>query len=521
MASRSGSTHPLWFSSARVPTAARLEADADADVCIVGAGIAGLSTAYELALRGLSVVVIDQARIGEGMTGRTTAQFTNAFDDRYIEVERLHGAEAARLVAQSHTAAIERAVEIAAREGFECELERLDGWLFVPRGESTEILERELEAARRAGLEEVELLPRAPLEYDTGPALRFPRQVQLQPLQYLAGLARAVAAAGGRVYGETHADIIEGGAEAHVQSEHGPLIRARSIVVATNSPVNDLAVIHTKQAAYQTYVTVASVPRGSVTRGLYWDTADPYHYVRLAGPAAGGVERDLLIVGGEDHKTGQEEEPEQRWTRLEAWMRALFPRAGAIEGRWSGEVMEPVDALAFIGRNPLDHDNVYVVTGDSGNGMTHGVLGGMLLADLITDRANPWQEIYDPARRSLRAIGEFVRQNANVVGEYAAWLGRGDVSDVAEIPRGEGAIVRDGLSMLAVHVDAEGCVHESLAACPHLGCIVRWNRAEHTWDCPCHGSRFDPKGVVVQGPAIVDLPRREASTQDRRADRVK
>jgi glycine/D-amino acid oxidase-like deaminating enzyme/nitrite reductase/ring-hydroxylating ferredoxin subunit len=508
MASRSGSSLPLW-SPAGVPLAARLEADAEADVCVVGAGIAGLSTAYELVLRGLTVVVIDQARLGQGMTGRTTAHFTNAFDDRYVEVERLHGAEAARLVAESHTAAIERAAEITARESFECGLARLDGWLFAPRGEPTDVLERELEAARRAGLADVELLPRAPLEYDTGPALRFPRQLQLHPLRYISGLARAVVRAGGRIHGETHADTIEGGPEARVQTERGPQIRARSIVVATNTPVNDLAVIHTKQAAYQTYVTAASVPRGSVTRALYWDTADPYHYVRLETQAAGAIERDVVIVGGEDHKTGQEQEPEQRWSRLEAWMRELFPRAGAIAARWSGEVMEPVDALAFIGRNPLDHDNVYVVTGDSGNGMTHGVLAGMLLADLITDRANPWQGIYDPARRSLRAIGEFARHNVNVAGEYAAWLGPGDVHDVDQIPRGEGAVVRDGLSMLAVHVDADGRVHESLAVCPHLGCIVRWNRAEHTWDCPCHGSRFDPKGVVIHGPAIVDLPRPE------------
>jgi glycine/D-amino acid oxidase-like deaminating enzyme/nitrite reductase/ring-hydroxylating ferredoxin subunit len=516
MANTSGSTQPLWFSSAEIPVATRLESDAEADVCVVGAGIAGLSTAYELTRRGLSVIAIDQARIGDGMTGRTTAHFTNAFDDRYFEVERLHGEEGARLVAQSHTAAIERTAEIAARESIECELERLDGWLFAPRGDATEVLERELEAVQRAGIAGVELLPRAPLQYDTGPALRFPRQLQLHPLEYLAGLARAIAAAGGRIHAHTHADTIEGGPEARVQTEHGPQIRARSVVVATNTPVNDLAVIHTKQAAYQTYVVAASVPRGSVVRGLYWDTASPYHYVRLETLGVGAVERDVLIVGGEDHKTGQEQDPEQRWVRLESWMRELFPSARAIEGHWSGEVMEPVDALAFIGRNPMDHDNVYVVTGDSGNGMTHGVLAGMLLADLITDRSNPWERIYDPARVTLRAVGEFAKQNVNVVGEYAAWLGRGDVARIDQIPRGEGAVVRSGLSMLAVHVDVEGCVHESLAVCPHLGCVVRWNRAEHTWDCPCHGSRFDPQGKVIHGPAIVDLPRTDHRAREHR-----
>jgi Rieske Fe-S protein len=225
----------------------------------------------------------------------------------------------------------------------------------------------------------------------------------------------------------------------------------------------------------------------------------------------------VLVVGGEDHKTGQEEHPEERWGRLESWTRGLFPHAEAVLHRWSGEVMEPVDALAFIGRNPLDRDNVYVVTGDSGNGMTHGVIAGLLIADLIGGRENPWAEVYDPARRTLRSIGRFAKENLNVAARYGEWLQRGDVADVSDIPRGEGAVLRRGLEARAVFVDEHGRAHERSAVCTHLACLVGWNAAEKTWDCPCHGSRFDTEGRVIHGPARADLARPAREGEERRS----
>lgn len=496
---------PFWRATANIPDLSRLGQDESADVCVVGAGIAGLSTAYELALRGRSVIVIDQGHIGGGMTGRTTAHFSNAFDDRYCEIEDLHGVEAAQIVAESHTRAIERACEIAREENIDCDLSRLDGWLFTPPGEAKAILERELDAARRAGVPGVALAARAPLDFDTGPALRFPDQMQLHPLKYLAGLVSAIAREKGRIYTQTRAVSIEGGAQATIRTERGQSIRARSVVVATNTPVNNVVVIHTKQAAYQTYVISAGIPRDSLTRALYWDTAEPYHYVRLQSAPTNDGMKEFLIVGGEDHKTGQDDDPAHRWVELEAWMRAYFPQAGPVEYRWSGEVMEPNDRLGFIGKDPLDHENVYIVTGDSGNGMTHGVIAGMLLADQIDGRINAWSKLYDPSRITLRAGGTFAKENANVAKQYTAWLRPGDVEDVSEIPRGQGSILREGMSLIAVHVDNEGQVHKLSAACPHLGCVVRWNGAERSWDCPCHGSRFSPLGKVLHGPAVSDL----------------
>ena len=505
-------TGSLWLLDGERLERPRIEGDVRADVCVVGAGVAGLAVAYELPREGRSVVVLEAAHVAAGESGRTTAHFSNAIDDRYHAIERMHGEEAARLVAESHSRAIDRAVEIATEEGIECDLERLDGWLFAPAGEDASVLERELDAARRAGLADVSIATRAPIAWDTGPALRFPDQMQLHPVRFLAGLARAIEARGGRVYGSSRVVEVDGRA-GFARCEHGPVVRAEAFVVATNTPFIDRTVIHTKQAPYQTYAIAAPVPQGAVPRGLYWDTLDPYHYVRLHTARGAFGPRDLLIVGGEDHKTGQEDRPEERWRRLETWARTLFRELGEVEARWSGEVLEPVDGLAFIGRNPLDSERVYVVTGDSGHGWTHGMIAGMLVRDLVLGRENGWAKLYDPARRTVRALGEFARENANVARQYASWLARGDVDDPAEIAPGEGALVRRGLEVLAVHRAPDGALHAVSAVCTHLGCLVRWNRAESTWDCPCHGSRFDPQGRVVHGPASKVLAPKELGAE--------
>jgi Rieske Fe-S protein len=281
-----------------------------------------------------------------------------------------------------------------------------------------------------------------------------------------------------------------------VNTSSGPVVSAHAVVVATNTPVNDWVTIHTKQAAYRTYVIGLDVPTGSVPKALYWDTPDPYHYVRLQELPG----HDVLIVGGEDHKTGQADDAEARFQRLEEWTRERFPLAGAVEFQWSGQVMEPIDGLAFIGRNP-GNKNIYVVTGDSGNGMTHGTIAGVLLTDLVLGRDIAWEKLYDPARVSLKAAGEFAKENLNVAAQFADYATSGDVDQARDIAPGMGALLREGLTKIAVYKDAAGKLHKCSAVCPHLGCIVDWNDVEKTWDCPCHGSRFDPFGQVLNGPA--------------------
>ena len=499
--------------TSETPRAAPLSQNTSTEVCVIGAGIAGLSTAYLLAREGLDVVVLDDGPIGGGMTARTTAHLSNAIDDRYIEIERLHGNEGARIACESHTSAIDRIEAIVADEGINCDFLRLDGYLFVPPRRSHKILDDELKAAHRAGLVTVEKVDRAPIDFDTGPALRFPAQGQFHPLKYLEGLAHATIRRGGRIYTATHAEEIQGGGRTQVKTSGGFTVRANAIVVATNTPVNDLVAIHTKQAPYSTYVIAARIPRGSVTRALYWDTPDPYHYVRLQNVGRGSSAYDLLIVGGEDHKTGQKNDGSRRFAALERWARRRFPMIESIDYRWSGEVMEPVDAMGFIGRNPMDALNVFIATGDSGQGMTHGTIAGILLTDLILGRENPWSQLYDPNRITLRAFPEFAKENVNVAVQYTDYLMPPEVESVEQIKRGAGAIIaRNGVRVAAYRDDA-GVLYERSAVCRHLGCVVSWNSTEKSWDCPCHGSRYDACGRVFQGPANSGLPEAGVQTE--------
>ncbi len=346
MKSETGESVSLWMATADVPTEKPLAESIDADTCIVGAGIAGLSVAYFLAKAGKKVVVLDDGPIASGQTQRTTAHLSNALDDRYYEIIRVRGEDAARLAADSHTAAIDAIEKAVADESIACDFARLDGYLFLG-GDSTEHeLDKELDAAHKAGLTRVEKLARPAINgFDPGVALRFPGQGQFHVLKYLSGLVRAIEKLGGAVYTGTHVEKIEPGPPAKVHAKDGPVVSAASVVVATNTPINDLVAIHTKQAPYITYAIAARVPRGSITPALYWDTADPYHYIRLR--ADGGRRRRA-----HRRRRGPQDRPgattgDERYNRLEAWARERFPTMGPVEYRWSGQVMESIDGLGL------------------------------------------------------------------------------------------------------------------------------------------------------------------------------
>ena len=495
-------TASIWRSPAWADLG-QLKADLTTDVCVVGAGIAGLSTAYLLARAGRRVVVLDAGRPGAGETSLTTAHLASYQDDRFEELESVFGTDGTRLIWQSHAAAIDRIEAISRDEGIDCDFARVDGYLFRAPESPPDILDRELAAARRVEFPGVDSMLRAPLpSFDTGPCLRFPRQGQFEPMKYLAGLAEAIRKHGGQIYVDSYVNGFEGGANPRAETKHGPAVKAKALVVATNVPSNDRVTMHTKIAAYRSYVVALKIPADAVPTALYWDTLDPYHYVRLQRYGDGEV---YLIVGGEDHKTGQDDDPTPRFGRLVEWARQRFPEAGAVAKQWSGQVIEPVDGLAFIGPNPGD-ENVYIATGDSGQGMTHGTIAGMLLTDLILGRENPWAKLYDPARKPTGDLREYLKENVNVAKYYGEWVTPGEVKSADDVPAGEGALLREGLTKVALYKDDRGTVHRLSAVCPHLGCFVHWNKAEKTWDCPCHGSRFAPEGKVIHGPSIAGLP---------------
>lgn len=494
-----GTTLSCWMTSVTMPTFAPLPGPAEAEVCVIGGGLAGLSTAYLLSRAGRSVLLLEALdMLGGGETGRTTAHIMPP-DDRYFQIADSFGEDGARKVALSFQAAADQIEAIVQDEDIACNFERLDGYLYCAPGHGPVLLDREAAAAQRAGVA-VDLVPQVPgLSFDTGPCLRFARQAQFHPLRYLAGLAQACVRQGVRIHCGTRALGVAGDAKLQAVSTPQGEVRAQAVVVATNTPFIDRVVMHTKQSGYRTYVQAFEVPAGSVPRVLLWDTGDPYHYVRLMPGEAGGP--DLLVVGGADHKVGQEPQPEDRWAQIEAWTRRHFPMAGMKTHEWSGQVMEPADGVAYFGRNPLDDGKVFIITGDSGTGMTHCTAGAMAVTDLILGRPNAWADLYDPARKATHALGEFAREQANTLSHYRELLTAGEVADAANIRPGQGAVIRQGVGKLAVYRDEVGALHVRSAICTHLGCVVRWNPAERSWDCPCHSSRFSVDGEVLHGPA--------------------
>ena len=515
----SGNTASIWMGTFEVPDFAPLHRNLTTDVCVIGAGIAGLSTAYHLVKAGKKVVVIDDGPIGGGETGRTTAHLTWAMDDRIYRLEDVHGETHARLVVESHMAAVNRIEEIVKIENIDCDFRRLDGYLFLGGDDKESDLDKEHTAALKAGAVDVRKIARAPIPaFDTGPALVWPNQGQFHILKYLDGLARAIIANGGSIYCGSHVSSVEGTKPGHpcrVETQDGNVVTAKAVCVCTNASITDMVQTHAKQAPYRTFVVAAVIPRGSVTPGLYWDTPDPYHYVRVQpldepidGALKGDILYDALIVGGEDVKTGHKHDANERWSNLERWMRTRWPEAREVIYRWSGQVLEPNDYVAFIGRNPDGAKDIYMASGDSGQGMTHGTIAGILLTDLVMGRQNPWEEVYDPRRVSLSpdALKEFAKENVDVAVHYVKDYLSPDRTDEKDIPVGEGKVIRHGLHKVAVYRADDGSFHRISAACTHLKCIVEWNGAEKSWDCPCHGSRFDPYGKVLNGPAVSDLP---------------
>jgi glycine/D-amino acid oxidase-like deaminating enzyme/nitrite reductase/ring-hydroxylating ferredoxin subunit len=496
MSMQSERTVPLWLGNRKSEDFSRpaLNKNLDAEIIIVGAGIAGLSVAYKLAVEGRQVVVVDDGDIGGGNTSRTSAHLSNVLDDSFASLRRQRGANIARIAAESHGVAIDWIERVQQEEQIDCGFKRLDGYLLLGEGDKAESLDREFTAAREAGLA-VEKA-RAPAGLPQSPALRFPNQARFHPLDYLAGLARAFERRGGRIFGGCHVETVEDGDRVSIGAVGDIRITADKAVVATATPINDWLSLHTKLAPYRTYALAAPVEPDTVPDVLAWDTCDPYHYIRLAEQDG----RTYAIVGGADHKTGQSDDEVAALEQLEVWATANVA-IGMPAFRWSGQVMETLDGLGYIGRNPGDK-NVYIAAGDSGMGMTHGTIAGILIPALMAGEDHRWRDAYDPARKPLGTVATFVSENLNVAKQMADYVTPSDVPSMADIAIGEGAVLRHGAGKIAAYRDDRGMLHVRSAICPHLSCIVHWNKLEKVWDCPCHGSQFDPTGRVLHGPAI-------------------
>jgi glycine/D-amino acid oxidase-like deaminating enzyme len=474
-------TTSLWMDTDVAPQASGLARDETAGTVVVGSGIAGLSAAYELSQRGQDVVVLDRGPIGKGMTSRTTAHLSPICDDTFSSLIKIRGEDMARLYHESQSAAVDRIEAIQQQESIDCNFRRLDGVLFPALGMEPSVLDAEVDAARKlkVPVKDTRGLPFEGL--GNLRCLRYPNQGTFHPLKYLRGLVSAIEARGGRLYSDTTVEKVEEDAEGvTVTTAGGRTVRANAVVTATNSPINDRVAIHSKQAPYRTYAMAFTLPRDALPDALYWDTLENYHYVRLQpGPGTS----DYLIVGGADHKSGEADDASARFDALEGWIRSLVPALNRETHRWSGQVMDTIDYSGFIGLNPGDK-RIFIVTGDSGQGMTHGALSGMILSDLILNGQHRWAAVYDPARKTPLAVGNFITENVTAVKNFAEYLAPGEIDSVDKLKPGDGAIVREGLQKIAAYRDDSGKLFKRSAKCTHLGCHVHWNSLERLLGLP-------------------------------------
>lgn len=485
--------------------------DVRCDVCVIGAGLAGLSTAYRLARAGKSVIVLDDGPVAGGESSRTTAFLNKYPDDGLSDLAAKHNEQTAAKVVESFTEAINFIEQVCADERLEQTFTRQPNYLFVaPEGSrGQDYLDKEMDVARRIGWRQMSFVERAPIPgRDTGRALRIEDEGCVHAGRYLDGLAAAAERHGARIYCDTHASEVTGSKEACVKTGSGRTVRCDWIVVCTNAsimfPLPELVLVDSREVPYRTYVVGIDIADADVADAQFEDTAEPYHYVRpqkLFGED--GREEKILIVGGEDVLVGREgSDDPARFVRLEEWARQHWPGLGTRRYAWSGQVFEPFDGIAFIGKNPGSDDNVLICTGDSGQGFMHGTVGALILADRILGHERPYADIYDPRRLTPKAAGSMLKDLAKAAAQYKDYVTPGEVTEESQIAAGNGAVVRKGLSKIAVYRDESGAFHRCSAVCTHAGGIVHWNAMEKSWDCPVHGSRFDARdGRCVTSPA--------------------
>jgi glycine/D-amino acid oxidase-like deaminating enzyme/nitrite reductase/ring-hydroxylating ferredoxin subunit len=489
----------LWTDTAPDLVAPPLQHDAELGVAVLGAGITGVTAAYLLAKEGVSVGLFDAGRIGHGVSGHSTAKVTSQHRLALSEISRAHGAEAARVYVQANEAGVAQIAGLAQELGIECDLRRKPALVWAPSQDDVRDLEQEAAASLAAGLA-VTLTADTDLPWDVPYALRLDDQAEFHPVKYLVGLAGAAREAGAEVFQRSRAVGVSDGDPSVVRFENGRSVRARHVIVATHIPFLDRGGYFARTHPERSYA-IAMETAGPVPQGMY--ISSPGNHSVRAHPDGG---EELLLVGGEGHKVGQADEAE-RLARLEEWARRRFD-VREVRSRWSSQDNISIDGLPYVGPLAPFSKHVLTATGFRKWGFSNGAAAAQMLVDRIADRPNPWAEVFDSKRLgNTGALATFAKENANVGGYFVG--GRLKRGSLGTLEPGEGEVVRDGVGQTAVSRGTDGELRAVSARCTHLGCIVAWNGAERSWDCPCHGSRFAPDGSVLQGPAVSPLGARD------------
>lgn len=489
-------THPLWTDLRFMPQYPELEENLEVDVLIIGGGITGVSTAHLLSNCGLSVVLVERGRLGEGDTSHTTAHLTYMTDTRLSDLLSVCGREKTRIAWKAGRAAIEHIQSTSGALDHDVGLTRVPGYLVASGRQDLERerdrLFKEAAEARDMGFD---VTPVQSVLPSGAPGIRFEGQMKFHPLKYISGIASLAADRGVRIF--EHTNVTSFGGEPDNVMANGHRIVFQKVIVATHVPLQGMrgtwraALFQTKLASYSTYALAARIPKGLLPEMIWSNTEEPFHYLRVDA----GEAEDTVIFGGEDHKTGVVADTAACYSRLEEKLGTLVP-VSTVTHRWCGQVVETVDGLPYIGENASGQ---FIATGFSGNGLTFGVAAAIMAADWVEDRRNPWEDCFSPTRVELAALPRYVAENKDF--PYHMVKDRLGIPKDAVPPRGEGIVSEINGEKVAVYCAPDGEIHSCSAICPHLGGIVVWNPAELTWDCPCHGSRFTHDGDLIAGPA--------------------
>ena len=493
------SGHSLWVHTAPAREFAPLEGDLAVEVAVVGAGITGLSVAQLLVDEGLDVAMIDAGRVGRGVTAGTTAKISSLHGLTYAKLESSFGEEGARVYGEANEAGLRHIADTTDRLGIDCALRRRPNYTYADSADELGQIEDEVEAARRAGLP-ASYVDDVPLPFDAAGAVRFDDQGEFHPLAYLAGLADWLSDRGCRIFEHTVATGVSDGVPATVKTKRGT-VRAEHVVVATHFPFLDRGLFFARVHPERSYA-VAGPARVPIPEGMFLSSGQPTRSIRFHP----GTGEELVLVGGEGHKVGQGGRTGKRYAALEAFAREQFG-VESIEYRWSTQDNMPLDDVPYIGALTPISKRLYVATGFKKWGLAHAPAAAMILRDALLGRDNAWASLYDASRLGpLSSLSPFIKENLNVGFHFFAdRLTRRSLAPASELGPGDGRVLARRERQVAVSRDADGTLHALSARCTHLGCIVNWNDAERSWDCPCHGSRFAPDGTVLQGPATEPL----------------
>ncbi len=503
MTSTLSSTDSLWLASAPPTAYPSLVDDLEVDVAVIGGGIAGVSSALALKRDGARVALLERGVICGGASGLTTAKVSALQECRYSEIRELHGDDGAAAYAQAGLAAVARIDELVREERIDCAWERVTAYTYAAVTQHAAAVDREADAARAAGLD-VRMPSSVALPFDVVQALALDDQGQLDPVRYVRGLAAAVAGDGSHVFESTAASAVDEGVPCCVHTPGGASVIATDVIVATNYPLLDRGLFFARMEAARSYLVAARL-RGPGPEGMFITAGEPSRSLRSYTDG----DDHWLLVGGEGHLTGSEEAQPARFAALEGFAREHFDVAD-IPFRWSTQDGMPADKLPYIGPYTPASEHLFVAAGFQKWGMTNATIAATLLADRIAGRENAYADVFDPNRATVRA--------APAIAKTQLWVARRMVGDrltpadthsPADVPAGEARVVRSGLSKVGVYRDADGVAHGVSLRCTHLGCLLHFNEAERSWDCPCHGSRFDVDGAVLAGPAVAPLERQD------------